>query len=133
MTVITGDKAKLLLQMMAAEAAAEGGNDFLPPAMTARRLLDHYADLSVVHKFEPGMLIQRKEELNQNTRLPGKGQPGIVTKVYNPPLLAQNAETGSCNFGTTHDIRVMVLHEDGFPVEFAFDSRFFEPYTGKIE
>jgi len=89
MTVITGDKAKMLLQMMAAEAAAEDGNDFLAPAMTARRLLDHYADLSVVHKFEPGMLIQRKEELNRNTRYPAKGQPAVVTMLYDPPLRRQ--------------------------------------------
>ncbi len=114
------------------EGAPEPSQSQPSVEVQARRLLDHYADLSKTHTFEPGQLVQLKPGLNGHVNLPVEGQPCIVTKIYETPLKDETVSNAHPDFGRKFDIALLLLTRDGRAVEFAYDGRVFEPYTGEI-
>ena len=136
------DLAKILaaLETRGASVVQVGGNsrrytndpsDGSPFSIQARRLIDHHADLVKNYDLVTGMLVQIKPGLEGHLKIPGPGQPCIVTRVFDKPLLDSRAENGNPDFGREFHITAMTLI-DGRAVEFAYDKRFFQPYTGEI-
>jgi hypothetical protein len=78
------------------------------------------------------MLVQIKKGLESGYKS-RSGDVFIVSAFIEPPYRDdKGGESGSTHFLRTYDIRVMSAESDGRCVEFAVDSRFFEPYTGEV-
>ena len=107
----------------------EGKKTTIEPDIAAQRLKDHYADLSKEYIFNVGMLIRRKSGLGTNIRFPEEGQPALITHIKRNSDFKED-KSGAV---TREDIVVMVLYNNNMPVELAFDSRYFEPYTRKTD
>ena len=103
-----------------------------PPSIQARRLLDHYADLTAEHALEPGQLLQLKQGLGGYLRCPKEGEPVIVTRVFSKPIIDPEASSGSPEFGREYTFAALVMIGSK-AIEHAYDHRIFEPYTGKID
>jgi hypothetical protein len=128
---------ELAARMAALAGLAEAFNndddaEGTPPSMQARRLKDHYSDLTRKHTFECGQLVQLKKGLEGNLKLPSPGHPAIVTKILDTPIIDKTVGNGNPDFGREFDVILMVL-TSGRAIEFTFDSRFFEPYSGEID
>lgn len=99
-------------------------------SMRARRLLDHFADLSRPHTFAPGDLVVLKAGM-ANFAYPRPGQPCIVYQRLDPPLQGDGEK--ELEHGAKLDIRLAVLVGDGVVTLCPFESAMFEPYTGPID
>lgn len=114
-----------------------GANNAVTPnisaAMVARRLLDHYQELSVSHAFKVGDLVQLKAGCGANYHYPQKSYPAVITELLDPPYVDQEKGSGSPECQLKHDVRIAVLTADGALLEFVFSGRALEPYTGEIE
>jgi hypothetical protein len=78
-------------------------------------------------KFQLGQLVQWKENL-QNRILPEEGQPAIVLKVLDEPIIHDNKEPGSPYFGEPLDIVLGVLDSKNRFITLYYDSSRFEVY-----
>ena len=127
------DDFKTLLAASFENERIKRNNRQLPNDIAARRLLDAFADLTKKHDFKPGDLVELKPGLGGYQEIPKHGQPGIVTEIIDPPIIADKQDAGSPAFGMTHDIRIMfIVSTEHLHIEYAFDSRLFLPYTGEI-
>jgi len=102
-------------------------------AIQACMLLDAYADYTKRHDFKPGDLIQMKAWIGAFTDVLQDGAPGIVVEKFAPPRSNPAASPGTMEYGMEFDLFVMCIDPEGDAVMCAFDSRFLEPYRGKIE
>src|SRR4029077_9857626 len=99
-------------------------NNNIPPSIQARCLLDYYKDLTTTHKFEPGQLVQIKTGLNAAYHYPAKGHPAIILEFLDPPYIDPSKNSGECNCGILHDVRIMVLASNcAGALYFVFSSR----------
>ena len=122
---------ELMRQIASDDDDDKDGTD-LPNEMIARRLLDHWQDLQKKHEFKLGDLVQIKKGLMGGVRYPMNDQPGIVTHIYQTPVIDTTTGNGDPGFGRQFDIRVMVMVNKGRVVEFSYFSDIFEPYTGDV-
>jgi hypothetical protein len=106
------------------------GGSKLNAAIQAERLHDHWRDLSTKHDFKPGDLAMIKAGLGGQWSVPEYGQPVVITRAF-PPVRDENAEGGQPGFLREYDVTIMLLTADGEIIEFAFDSRYLEPFTEK--
>jgi hypothetical protein len=78
-------------------------------------------------KFQLGQLVQWKENL-QNRILPEEGQPAIVLKMLDEPIIQDNKEPGSPYFREPLDIVLGVLDSKNRFITLYYDSSRFEVY-----
>lgn len=78
--------------------------------------------------FSPGQLIQWKAGLDHKRT---KG-PFIVMDVLADPIRDPERDNAAPYFNETLDIVLGVIYETGDFLEFHYDSRRFEPYTGPM-
>ncbi|MCP5197389.1 MAG: hypothetical protein H6974_11490 [Gammaproteobacteria bacterium] len=80
-------------------------------------------------ELQPGMLVVWKPGL-KNRRFPRYGEPAIVVKVLDPPILDHENESGCTYYREPLDLLLGILHKDGDFLVYHFDSRRFQPQEG---
>lgn len=109
----------------------EPASEPLNRATRAAQLKEQRASFEKRHTFTPGDLVQLKAGM-QITRAPNYGEPAIVTEVLNTPLVSEfEKQAGTPYFRQPLDIKIAIIDEDGDFLEYFFDSRRLEPYTGE--
>lgn len=89
-----------------------------------------YALMNVKHDFKPGDIVRLKPGLQGYKSAPGYGQPGIVMRAVDPPIVSQEKDDGRPSFGVSLDIVLGILMHGDF-LEFYYDSRRFEPFLNE--
>jgi hypothetical protein len=117
------------------KGAMPGGKAVKPAAksqdMQARILLDSCAKFAERFDKKPGMLLMAKHGVCSGYNFVGTSL-AVISKVFNPPLKHKELNGSSTHFGRDLDIAVLVIDGEGDIIEYAVDSRFFEPYTGEV-
>lgn len=122
------NKAAILEAMI--ERMGGGEEVKLSPAIRARRLLDHYEDISRKHDFKPGDLVVLKCGVDF-FKHPNPGEPCVVLEVLSEPIKGEG--DGTPEQGANLDLRVIVITACGALSLHLFESRIFEPYAGPVE
>ena len=113
-----------------------GGRD--GPARTqdiqARVVFDSYLKLIEPIEKKPGTLLVLKKGLFSGYRF-SEDAVVVISRVFETPLRSDE-KSGTNHYGRDLDIAVLAIsnsevHGENV-VEFAVDSRFFEPYTGPV-
>ena len=78
--------------------------------------------------FQKGEIVTWKKHM-RNKRLPNIGQPAIVVKTLDEPILQDKVPLGSTYYGELLDIVLGMIHEDGTFLTFYYDSIRFELYS----
>lgn len=79
------------------------------------------------HSFRPGDIVQVKPALAAAYQFPA-GCPAVVVEDIDPPLIAEDKDPHTSNYGMELDLRILVIVEDA-PHNFAVSSALFEPYV----
>lgn len=77
--------------------------------------------------FKVGDVVVWKDGL-QNKRVPEYGQPVVVTRAYEAPIVADR-DSGSPYFNEPMDVALFTVDEDGDAIEMHSDSRRFRIAT----
>lgn len=94
----------------------------------AATLKDRFMTFNEPNTFIPGQLICLKPGM-KNKKFPHYGEPVIVTKVYEQPMIDTECAAGSAYFIEPLDIVFGCVDPDGDFVEYHADSRRFQPFA----
>lgn len=89
-----------------------------------------YEMMNVKHAFHPGDIVRLKKGLQGYKTVPDYGQPCVVMKVLDAPIISTEKEDGRPSFGVQLDIVLGILMHGDF-LEFYYDSRRFEPFLNE--
>jgi hypothetical protein len=128
-TTLSGRDAEKFFELLSG-GEKKRDEDGLPRDVQVLRLQEAYRQFQETHEFEPGDIVQVKPSLYGNFYYPKPGQPALVIKKHNPPLMSTEADSGDPAFGREFDVSVRVCVEDRI-VEFPYSSELLEPYQGK--
>lgn len=120
------DRLKKMLEKMAEESIeiSHAGREYDPEEL-ATMLLVRYGTLLEENTFEPGQLVQFKENM-RNTDI---GEVFVVTEILETPLVDPCTTASNCDFGQKYDMRIGAMSLDGVRfLQFYVDSRRYEPY-----
>jgi hypothetical protein len=105
--------------------------DDIPRGVQVLRLQEAYRQSLETHSFALGDLVQVKPALYGNFNYPKPGQPALIIKTYDPPLMSAGTDSGDADFGRKFDVSLRVCLGDERIAEFPYSSELLEPYRGE--
>ncbi len=103
-------------------------DDEIPRDVQVLRLQEAYRQFQETHSFVVGDLVQVKPGLYGNFNYPKPGQPALIIKLYNPPLMSAKTDSSDADFGRKFDVSLRVCLSDERIAEFPYSSELLEPY-----
>jgi len=121
-----------LMQLM--EALSDDGEEAngVNPALLPDELRQRFKRMNEPRDFEVGDLVVWKDGL-KNKKFPRYGEPVIVTKLLDEPILDATENPGSSYFRGPLDMVFMRIASDGDAMEWYVDSRRFRKMTPEEE
>lgn len=97
-----------------------------------QRLMDVLNNYNETTSFEVGQLVVWKEGL-KNKKMPDYGVPAVVVKVYETPVIDEQAPLASPYYGEELNLKLAFLDEDNELLTFHYDGNRFKIFEQEDE
>lgn len=105
------------------------GSEEKPPIQRAAKvaqLKERFEHLQIKHTFKEGDILEWKPGMRNRSST----GPYVVTGVLDKPIPASTQDVTSSAYSDVLDLKLGHIDNDGDLIEFHYDSRRFQPYSG---